>query len=292
MKVCIWENTTKSGIGDRLIDILLVLSYSRYHECDKLLMKWITIKQCGKSIHSSKRPKFREHDQKEEVLKKYIKLPDDIVITNNLSLKEYTTKINFSNYLGGTYSKNTFIKKYKLDEKKYTEIYNKVVQDFGFIKNDFFDIIDKKDKFLAVHLRRTDKIMNNNRSANLALGITNQMLIDLNESTKAVIDIHIKNGYSNIAFISDSEEEKKHYISLYKDKCTIIEVEGDLDSGEQTYIDLYTLIKADTIVMSQKWSNFSILASILGQNKLIYFDDQFIKEYNYQNCNYHYYKNI
>lgn len=292
MKVCIWEDTTKSGIGDRLIDILLVLSYSRYHECNKLLMKWITIKQCGKSIYSSKRPKFREYDQKEEVLKKYIKLPDDIVINNNLSSKEYTTKINFSNYLGGTYSKNTFIKKYKLDEKKYTEIYNKVVQDFGFIKNDFFDIIDKKDKLLAVHLRRTDKVMNNNRSANLALGITDQKLIDLNESTKAVIDIHIKNGYSNIAFISDSEEEKKHYISLYKDKCTIIEVQGDLDSGEQTYIDLYTLIKADTIVMSQKWSNFSIIASILGQNKLIYFDDQFIKEYNYQNCNYHYYKNI
>lgn len=292
MKVCIWEKTTKSGIGDRLIDILLVLSYSRYHECDKLLMKWITIKQCSNSGHAGKRPKFREVDQRADVMNKYIKLPNDLIITNNFSSKEYKTKIKFRDYLGGIYSKHTFISKYKLDEKRYLEIYDKVVNDFGFISKKLFDIIDKKEKLLAIHLRRTDKVMNSNKDANSAIGITNKELNELNISTKAIIDIFIKNGYNNIAFISDSEEERKHYVSLYKDKCTVIEVKGDLGSGEQTYIDLYTLIKADTIIMSQRWSNFSMIASILGKNKLVYFNKEYIDKYKYNSDNYYYYKNI
>lgn len=288
MKVCIWKNTNKSGIGDKLQDILLVLAYSRYHNCDKLLMSWKTIKQ-----HNNIRPKFRDNDQKFNVINKYIKFPNDLVINDSFS--NYKSKIEFKDYLGGIYSKKTFLIKYKLDAEKYYEIYDNIIDDFIFISNEHFntiDTIDKVDKFIAVHLRRCDKVRDNEKNANAALGVTNTMLKKLNVSTEAVIDKYIENGYNNIAFISDSEEERDKYISLYKDKCDILDVKGDLESGEQTYIDLYILIKADTIIMSQRWSNFSVIASILGKNKLIYFDDQFIKQYKYDSKNYISYQKI
>lgn len=293
MKVCVWQNTTKSGIGDRLQDILLVLSYSRYHNCDKLLMKWITIKQCGNSGHVKERPKFRELDQKIDIMKKYIKFPDDLIITNNPSSVKYKSKIDFSNYLGGVYSKNTFISKHGLNKEKYSKIYDQVIDDFGFISNNYFDIIDKTDKLLAVHLRRTDKVMDNINQANAALGITKNQLKNLNENTIIIINKYIEKGYKNITFISDSIVEKNNYITLYKDKCTIIDINGNLESGEQTYIDLYSLIKADIIIMSQQWSNFSVISSILGKNKLVYFDKEYINKYKYNDSNnYIFYKDV
>lgn len=287
MKVCIWENTTKSGIGDRLQDILLVLSYSRYHKCDKLLMKWKTIKQ---SV--GKRPKYRDIDQKVDVMKKYIKFPSDLVITDNFSSKEYKSKIKFSNYIGGIHSKKTFISKYKLKEDIYSKIYNDVVNDFEFISNDLFKKVDESENLLVIHLRRADKILSKKGDAGAALGITDKELKELNNKTKVIIDKYIEKGYKNIAFVSDSEEEKKNYISIYKNKLSILEVNGNLSSGEQTYIDLYTLTKADTIVMSQKYSNFSMVASILGSNKLLYFDKQYIDKYQYNSKQYIYHLDV
>lgn len=281
MKVCLWRNSTKSGIGDRLQDILLVLSYSRYHKCDKLIIEWKTIKQTT----CSKRPKYRDNDQKLEVILKYISFPHDIIF----NMINYNSIIHFKDYLGGIYSKKSFCDKYNLSLDKFILIYDQVVKDFSYISNIYFDKIDSYDNILAIHLRRSDKIHDNNKSAKNALGIEQKHLNELNRKTEDTINIMLQKGYKNILFVSDDENEKKRYIELYKNKCNIIDVKGNLESGEQTYIDLYSLIKADTIIMSQKWSNFSAIASILGSKKLIYFDKTYINKYNYNSEGYKYF---
>ena len=40
MKKFIYLNSNKSGIGDRLMDLILVYTYSQYLNCERLYLTW------------------------------------------------------------------------------------------------------------------------------------------------------------------------------------------------------------------------------------------------------------
>ena len=55
MKKFIYKNSNKSGIGDRLFDLILIYTYSKYLDCDYLFLSWFVDKEdvCGnKSLYS------------------------------------------------------------------------------------------------------------------------------------------------------------------------------------------------------------------------------------------------
>ena len=90
----------------------------------------------------------------------------------------------------------------------------------------------------------------------------------LNQLTeKAMFELNTDNTYK-ICFVSDESVIKYEYFNNHKDKLDSYVFEGDEIS--QTYIDLFCLVNSEKIIMSQKFSVFSIFSSMVNQNNLYY----------------------
>ena len=78
MKPFIYTNSNRSGIGDRLMDLILVYTYSQYLKCDRLYLHWAEDSNDmtgNNSIHSILRKQktpFRKKDYLLHNLQKYI----------------------------------------------------------------------------------------------------------------------------------------------------------------------------------------------------------------------------
>ena len=280
----IYLNSNKSGIGDRIHDLILIYTYSQYIKCDKLYLNWTEDKDNmvgSNSIYSkirSEKTLFREKDYLLENLQNFIELPNEI---NFISSEELNNKSNrknvivFKDYLGLGYGIKNFIQKYLNFEtieikKKFEENYLKNFQKIKF-KNINLELINyfKQNPVVTIHLRRGDKVVTDG-------GITNNIqefeLNNLDSITENFIDYIINSGYSNICFISDEDLVKNKYINKYDKKCNIIKVQSDPIT--QTYMDLFCLSNSKIIFMSQKFSVFSLLGKLIGNNELYYIWNQ------------------
>ena len=283
-----------SGIGDRLFDLILIYTYSKYLNCDKLFLHWgvVTNDMVGNnSIFSKKRKEktpFREFDYLLENLKKYIILPDDIIFVsqkkmNNLIKLNKDYKFRF--HLGIKYTLYTFMEKF-IKPKKFTEFEKNYFDNFKKIKfqNIPIKICDyfKNNKVITVHLRRGDKVMNEGQQ----YGIKEDQLSNLNEITCEAINILRNYNFENFNFISDEKKIRDEYISIFKNKSKCQFFDGDYIS--QTYYDLYSLAHSNIIILSQKFSVFSIFASLINKSKLYYLlDNKKIRKFKkYEHINY------
>jgi hypothetical protein len=127
---------------------------------------------------------------------------------------------------------------------------------------------------ISIHLRRTDKVVDNPDAVQIQL----DELKFLNEVTKICLDKLIgncTNDYINLYFCSDDPLVRAQWIKMYKGKkkVKIINSPSAISNFESTYFDLLTLSMSHSIILSQKHSNFSLLASLINQSKLIYFFD-------------------
>ena len=281
MKNFIYTNSNLSGIGDRLMDIILVYTYSQYLECDNLYLEWRKNDEThSRGFHSMLRKEktpFRKKDYLIENLLKFIVLPKNIIFVNNSELRQLATdseNIIFNEYMGMTYSVFTFVE--KVFQNVEAEIKNKFIENYydNFKKIQFKNIpeniIDtfKNNEIVTIHLRRGDKM---NDVTGAAHGTHSNKTIYLNSITEEFIDTCISQNYLNICFVSDEQHIKNEYIEKYKDKCNIINFQGDEIS--QTYYDIYCIAHAKKILLSQKFSVFSILGSMMRGNTLYYIFD-------------------
>ncbi len=102
----IWIKSTKSGLCDRLIDLLLMATLAKMKGKD-LTLKW-EIQPSGTSPDLEKlRPNYRWFDYKLENLNKYIQLPNHVKIYDCVIKKNDNDEI-FNSYLGSVFSPMTF----------------------------------------------------------------------------------------------------------------------------------------------------------------------------------------
>ena len=275
MRNFIYKNSNRSGIGDRLFDLMLVYTYCKYLKCDKLYLHWdennsVTIGN-GESIYSKLRIEktpFRFKDYLLKNLIKYINLPEDIVFVNKSELNDLCNDDNnivFTEYIGISYNLYSFLPRisnenWKLFEKLYFDNFSKI--SFKNIPENIVDFF-KNNKVITVHLRRGDKVCNDKGKSN---NIELNELDKLNQLTeKAIFELNNDNAYK-LCFISDENSIKYEYFKNFKDKLDSYIFEGNEIS--QTYIDLFCLVNSEKIIMSQKFSVFSIFSSMIKQNKL------------------------
>jgi hypothetical protein len=105
-------------------------------------------------------------------------------------------------------------------------------------------------------------------------------LENLDSLTEKFCNYFISKGEKNILFVSDETQIKLKYYQKFKTKCNaiIINVEPVL----QTYIDLYCLANASIILLSQKFSAFSLFASCINQSDLYYiYSSPILEAYNH-----------
>lgn len=257
----IWEQCTKSGLGDRLLDTSLLLTYARLKQ-KKLKTIWAEHPRDG-SDWEKLRPGYRWEDYKLVNLKKYMKLPQDIILLDiGESIIPTKNDIIFTSYLGGIYSPTTFREKYlpKTTQIDFMKIFNKVMSEFEFQNLPTIPDID-----ICVHVRRTDKM--HSYVSQIGYGINSSEIGNLDSETYKAIDIFIKRGSKSIFICSDDKEEKKKYQNKYKNMFINMDCINDV---KQTYLDLYVISKSKYTILSQRSSNFSMFGTMINQSNLIY----------------------
>ena len=123
----------------------------------------------------------------------------------------------------------------------------------------------EREKVVTIHLRRGDKVVNDEGQSN---GIIENDLDNLNKLTTYAIEKLNKHNYKHFHFISDEKKARNDFIEKLKDKINCNYFDGDEIS--QTYYDLYSLAHSKKIILSQSFSVFSIFASIINQVQLLY----------------------
>lgn len=261
----IWTNPSKSGLGDRFLDILIMLTYAKVQNRD-LKMQYpeqpFTFTEFEKT-----RPIYRFEDYKLENIHKYMKLPQSLHIMKS-SIQCESRDITFSEYLGGRYSPFDIYNSYRPNISIYNFIstYLSLASEISFNFN--YDL-KKYGPYITVHLRRTDKVWDH--CGNDHHGIKTNEVNDLNTRTCLVIDELISRGYKSIYFCGDDESVINEYIAKYKDQLNIINEDIIIDDEVQkVYFDLYMLSNSKLIILSQRHSSFSLFASMIKQTPLIY----------------------
>lgn len=289
MKKFIYSNSNLSGIGDRLLDIILVLTYANYLDYREIYLHWKVDNNDmigGNSYYSKLRrdkTSFRGVDYLLNNLQNYLILPSCINFVENdelEKLKNGYNNYNFDEYLGVKYTLYSFMNNYKIEnknkfEKLYFENFNKIK--FKNIPNEIINYFKKND-VITVHLRRGDKVANDGETTN---NIDTTKLEKLNNSTIEKIKLLQEKGFKYFNFVSDEKNTRDYFISILKNELDCIYFEGDEIS--QTYYDLYSLAHSKKILLSQVYSSFSIFASIINNVELNYF---MVQEKINQFCNY------
>lgn len=264
----VWTNPTKSGLGDRLIDLFIIASMASLYD-KHLYLYWPEqpINNIQKKVWNT----TRFDDYKIENVKKYFNIPLIIHIQTYDEIKSLIATNNviiFNSYIGGTYSPYSFYDKF-IDKKysitEYIDIFNNIIHQFTPTNTLLQYIINIPNNLISVHLRRTDK-MSRLIYYGEAHGVNpdDQHLLD-NMTHEIIKKVLLKDKF-NIHFASDDILTKKQYIEKYKNTININFYNNFID----TYIDIYLMSISKYIILSQRHSSFSLFASMINQSKLIY----------------------
>lgn len=294
MKTIKWTQPTGSGLCDRLIDLMLMSAYAKVHNA-KLYLDWIQGAQRGPNQWTQKGndikfwADYRYEDYKYENYIEYFTLPSNIIINENIDNPD----IVFENYLGGVFSPHNFYNSFLTgftNLETYLKAFEETIAEFK-ATDKLLELVKHLDKpKVAVHLRRADKVR---VDADL-VSITYEQLEQLNNDTKETLNKLVGEEKCKILIASDEEEEKGKYEELYDHISEVHKFIPEDKGYVKTYVDLYMLSQADYIILSQKHSNFSLLASLLNKSKLVYFFEHCNITVNNFNLldNIIYYKNI
>jgi hypothetical protein len=276
-----WQNSTLSGLGDRLLDIFLLLS--SLEEEDILYLDW----KENKNINEFQKkvwPSHRMEDYLYENLSLYFEMPKNLIVLGEGEKKVY--KNTFHDYLGGIYTPKSFHEKYVRD-KTYTEYkknFDKLISNFK-PKKKLLDIMPSTFPDIAIHLRRTDNIVDINDQNDIIKNIKPTSLPDLERNTTKVVNyLCSKMNYKNIFICSDDEESLEKF-SMQFQNFNIISSKNKIGI-EKTYFDFYMMMISKHIILSNYHSNFSLFASQVNKSNLIHFykSNQILTFGGYENC--------
>ncbi len=293
----VWTNSPLSGLCDRLIDFFLIATYCKLNESN-FISVWRTLHsntRDGKSFYQTNEnngeiSKFfkevRYSDYKHENFLKYFELPKNTLIENyKLNILSFPNLSYFDGYIGGVESPITFYEKYVANDNRILNdnspfkknksniTKEEFVRTFYSVCNSFQPTkklieISKIDVIpdLTIHLRREDKIRLSKFNGEL---IDYRELNDLNDVTKLVIDSFLeKKPNAKLLFCSDNEEEKLKFENQYIEN--IIKTPTFEFDFEQTYYDLYIMSISKNILLSQRYSGFSMFSSFINKNNFVY----------------------
>ena len=267
----IYKNPPDSGLGDRLLDIFTLYSYSKFLNYENFYLHWseenISSRQCLKLQN----------------LLNYIVFPVNIHFVSKKKIDFLCKDKNnfiFNDILSAT-SLFVFQQKYIENDKfeLFKTIYFNSFNEIKFINipEEVSFFFNNNKNITEIHLRRTDKVNN----VPEAHGVDIVELEYLNNKTITFIEQKIKEN-NIICVISDDDIVKNNYINLIKNinGSKLIYFNFN-DNAIQTLIDYYCLVNSNSIFMSQKFSTFSITASLIKKNNLYYcFETGRIFEFN------------
>lgn len=286
---------TQSGLGDKLMDlwasatISTLIKHKLYVKIKHLNRLQTTEKiskdmQHNYNFNNIKIPNTKfildDYDKSYELFSKNETLIDDNL---HLSVMEFIR----------SYSNNTpyFIyqdrDKYYNSKLKYNVnnySYNEIIDTFKYVayntklllKNDDIKLNIYKD-YIGIHIRATDKIVKNPPPWEMTIEYFNQLIILSTNYCKTLIN------HKNYNYVICSDD--KNVASNFKNNLLEFNNNTNVIISDNTpEIDMTILSKTKEIIQVSRFTNFTLCASLLGNNKVKLFYDEMN---DYDNSFYH-----
>ena len=134
----------------------------------------------------------------------------------------------------------------------------------------------------GIHLRKTDKLSSesfNNYTDYRYVSMTDEFSIIVNNLIKDIYDIILKEDEPSFLIVSEDNDWKEYITNIFKEYAqknnktiNIININYDNPDNINNYsavLDLFCLSKCKKIFQGVKTSNYSNIAAIIGNNKLM-----------------------
>jgi hypothetical protein len=259
------DNLATSGLGDRMIDILNLSVYSRIFNKRMIIH---SRKFVGADDSFVKLPSWRFKDTDPENMLSCFTLPSHITITENERLL-YTdpSSLYFSAApLGGFISPYLFYTRYLTNVTSLSEFnfcINEIKKEYKLNhKIPFFQ------KYVVVHVRRTDKVNRSGKGDSLYMNPT--LMEEYDNDTIQLIIKAIERGYKNFYIASDCKDALVQYETLLRElnvNCINNSIKNE-NNILQSYFDLTVMGSADLIIVSAVFSTFSLFISLIFDKEL------------------------
>ena len=253
-----WLNSTQSGLCDRFLDIGFLAALARV-TAGKLYMEWQPY-----GWRPELDPPHRAIDVLVENVLHYVKLPPEVVLHRGIPEPQ---DLKLSDYLGASMPLNDFHRLYvapvsSLTVAQFDEIVKTVFTEFTF--NDdvscYANALPKK--FIAFHIRRTDKIRPAPPDGYI---IKSSDLEQLDRATFQAIDAELPN-YSEFLLCGDDDAATTKFVHYLRARGKrVIDPPLFVEKWRSTYYDLASMSHSEKVVVAHRYSSFSRVAALIGR---------------------------
>ena len=137
----------------------------------------------------------------------------------------------------------------------------------------------------GIHLRRTDKIISNynynikkNNNKNIWVNSNNEYDIIIEKLKNYILECIKKNIKTNFFICSEDREYKNYFENwIIENNGNIIKIKNIEYNNDESFLpilELFCLSKCKEIIQCTKYSSFSVVASLIGNKKLINFSNE------------------
>jgi hypothetical protein len=247
-----WTRPTESGLCDRLYDIHFLSAYARVRDAT-LYTKWEKFDLKGIDV-----PHRKQDIQLENVLA-HISLPSEIVIDTTTACE-----ITFDKSIGAAANYQDLWLQHATAYcawETFKTALDETAKGFTFCGEISAALARLPAKFVALHVRRGDKVRN---EAHDGCFIETRELDRLNELTFKAID-HFLKSYSAFFVCGDEDEKIMPFVDYIRTRGgTLVEI-PKLEKWRMTYYDLAVMTKSQFNITSQRRSTFSSFPALIGQ---------------------------
>jgi hypothetical protein len=246
----------ESGLGDRMCGMLLIAVYTRIKGHSKVKVPWPKY-----SIPGGKPPEFRKTDILLENVLEHLILPKVIEFVGDRQLPRidpwWYTQVGIGSPDFRWFA-NTHLSQH--DIKAVMEVAKSICSECGY-KPKLLEASANLGEYVAVHIRRTDKVRPTRECTSL---ISDKELDDLDNRTKSVIEALVSDGHSRFYVCSDDDSALKSYQNHISNlDCEVVSF-PEMEKAMSTYYDLAAMSNSTMVVQSMRNSAFSNYAACIG----------------------------
>jgi len=251
MEQLVVTHFTQSGYGDRMLDLLCLVSYSRAVG-KNLYIRW----QDFPGMEDFKEvPAWRYQDTKLENFTAFFRLPE-------LTQLEYAIipypRHEWKPYIGGTRSPTTFYEQFvagkvQISFERWMTIVDQVKTELGFKVSSYVP----ENPYAIVHLRRTDKLR-----GVCATQIVKDELAFLNQETFAAIQTAKDTGITDFYIATDDPSARGEYVTFIESIGGRVIQPENKHGLLSSYFDTWMMRSSSLIIASMRYSTFSLFPSL------------------------------
>lgn len=271
---------TSSGYGDRMLDLISLVTYARACGYD-LYLRWVDFQAMPDFPDV---PEWRYQDTKLDNFLSFFKLPAGVTLKYG---NAPPSPARWDDYVGFTYSPEAFFDKIasnrvSMSREKWLALAEEVKSEFGLKVPKYVP----KQRYAVVHLRRTDKLR-----GVCDTQVVRDELAFLNQETRAAIQKAKDSGFSDFYIATDDPSSRAEYVSYIESIGGQVIQPENVHGLLSSYFDTWVMRSSSLIIASMRYSTFSLFPSVLWKIPLwtVLPDALHTTKYKYETT---YYKNV